>query len=84
MAPVCARPIFLAATAARNVRNHNNSHKNTQNKQKFIDIRQLLTQDEKVRVPHLAERLNVSSETIRRDLDRLEKEGLLKKVTAGP
>ncbi|MBU5442816.1 DeoR/GlpR family DNA-binding transcription regulator [Paenibacillus sp. MSJ-34] len=46
-------------------------------------ILQLLTQDEKVRVPHLAERLNVSSETIRRDLDRLEKEGLLKKVYGG-
>ncbi len=42
-----------------------------------------LMQDEKVQVHALAEQLNVSPETIRRDLDRLEKEGLLKKVYGG-
>lgn len=42
-----------------------------------------LLQDEKVQVHALAEQLNVSPETIRRDLDRLEKEGLLKKVYGG-
>ncbi|GIP32789.1 DeoR/GlpR family DNA-binding transcription regulator [Paenibacillus sp. J2TS4] len=46
-------------------------------------ILQQLMKDEKVRVPQLSEQLNVSMETIRRDLDRLEKEGLLKKVYGG-
>lgn len=42
-----------------------------------------LEQDNKVQVHALAEQLNVSAETIRRDLDRLEKEGWLKKVYGG-
>lgn len=42
-----------------------------------------LASDEKIYVPDLAEILNVSTETIRRDLDRLEKEGKLKKVYGG-
>lgn len=37
----------------------------------------------KVRVHALAEQLEVSAETIRRDLDRLEKEGQLRKVYGG-
>ncbi|MGJ7920830.1 DeoR/GlpR family DNA-binding transcription regulator [Neobacillus sp. LXY-4] len=39
--------------------------------------------EEKIYVPDLAESLNVSSETIRRDLERLEKEGKLRKVYGG-
>lgn len=46
-------------------------------------ILEQLMKEEKVRVPQLSEQLNVSMETIRRDLDRLEKEGLLKKVYGG-
>jgi len=42
-----------------------------------------LASEEKIYVPDLAEILNVSTETIRRDLDRLEKEGKLKKVYGG-
>lgn len=47
------------------------------------DIMSKLERDGKVGVPELAELFNVSSETIRRDLDRLDKEGLLKKVYGG-
>jgi DeoR/GlpR family transcriptional regulator of sugar metabolism len=42
-----------------------------------------LSAEEKVQVHTLAAQLQVSHETIRRDLDRLEKEGLLKKVYGG-
>ncbi|MEX2415058.1 MAG: DeoR/GlpR family DNA-binding transcription regulator [Paenibacillaceae bacterium] len=42
-----------------------------------------LAKEEKVNVHLLAEELNVSTETIRRDLDRLEKDGKLKKVYGG-
>lgn len=42
-----------------------------------------LIDEEKLQVSELAETLNVSTETIRRDLDRLEKEGRLKKVYGG-
>jgi len=42
-----------------------------------------LDKDEKVQVLPLAEQLSVTTETIRRDLDRLEKEGRLKKVYGG-
>ena len=42
-----------------------------------------LERDEKVQVRGLANLLKVSGETIRRDLDRLEKEGMLKKVYGG-
>lgn len=48
-----------------------------------VKILEKLAQEEKVRVPLLAEELNVSSETVRRDLDRLDKEGKLKKVYGG-
>jgi DeoR/GlpR family transcriptional regulator of sugar metabolism len=37
----------------------------------------------KVQVYHLSQLLNVSTETVRRDLDRLEKEGKLRKVYGG-
>lgn len=37
----------------------------------------------KVQVHHLSELLTVSTETVRRDLDRLEKEGKLRKVYGG-
>ncbi|WP_315605196.1 DeoR/GlpR family DNA-binding transcription regulator [Paenibacillus aurantius] len=43
----------------------------------------LLEMEGKVQVPQLAERLGVSTETVRRDLDRLEKEGKLRKVYGG-
>ncbi|WP_240374267.1 DeoR/GlpR family DNA-binding transcription regulator [Bacillus piscicola] len=46
-------------------------------------IMELLDREEKVKVPELAELLHVSGETIRRDLDRLEKEGMLRKVYGG-
>jgi len=46
-------------------------------------IMQNLERDEKVQVSHLAEKLLVSGETIRRDLDYLEREGKLKKVYGG-
>lgn len=42
-----------------------------------------LTMEEMIYVPDLADNLKVSTETIRRDLDRLEKEGKLKKVYGG-
>lgn len=42
-----------------------------------------LNKDEKVNVQELAKQLQVSGETIRRDLERLEKGGFLKKVYGG-
>ncbi|MCZ8518267.1 MULTISPECIES: DeoR/GlpR family DNA-binding transcription regulator [Paenibacillus] len=42
-----------------------------------------LTKHEQVKVPLLAEELGVSMETIRRDLERLDQEGVLKKVYGG-
>jgi DeoR/GlpR family transcriptional regulator of sugar metabolism len=49
-------------------------------KKKILEI---LSRDEKVQVHVLADELNVSTETIRRDFERLEKEGKLKKVYGG-
>ncbi|KMY53775.1 DeoR faimly transcriptional regulator [Bacillus sp. FJAT-27231] len=46
-------------------------------------ILEILEIDEKVKVRSVEKILNVSGETIRRDLDRLEKEGLVKKVYGG-
>lgn len=46
-------------------------------------IMESLEKEEKVQVRILANILQVSDETIRRDLDRLEKEGFLKKVYGG-
>lgn len=46
-------------------------------------IMESLEKEEKVQVRVLANLLHVSDETIRRDLDRLEKEGYLKKVYGG-
>ncbi|MFZ7946714.1 DeoR/GlpR family DNA-binding transcription regulator [Neobacillus sp. 19] len=46
-------------------------------------IMESLEKEEKVQVRMLAHILQVSDETIRRDLDRLEKEGFLKKVYGG-
>ncbi|MFJ5714709.1 DeoR/GlpR family DNA-binding transcription regulator [Neobacillus sp. NPDC093127] len=46
-------------------------------------IMESLEKEEKVQVRLLATILQVSDETIRRDLDRLEKEGFLKKVYGG-
>ncbi|MEH7380224.1 DeoR/GlpR family DNA-binding transcription regulator [Bacillus sp. JJ1533] len=48
-----------------------------------ITILEALDREEKVQVRELASQLLVSDETIRRDLDRLEKEGILKKVYGG-
>lgn len=42
-----------------------------------------LEKNEIIKVSHIAELLNVSGETIRRDLDRLDEEGYLKKVYGG-
>lgn len=49
-------------------------------KQKILEC---LYQDGKVNVVHLSDLFDVSTETIRRDLDLLEKEGLLKRVYGG-
>lgn len=46
-------------------------------------ILEKLVKEKQIYVPELAKTLNVSSETIRRDLERLEKEGKLKKVYGG-
>jgi DeoR/GlpR family transcriptional regulator of sugar metabolism len=46
-------------------------------------ILQRLNTEGKVQVHHLSQLFNVSTETIRRDLDRLEKEGKLRKVYGG-
>ncbi|WP_027094661.1 DeoR/GlpR family DNA-binding transcription regulator [Cohnella thermotolerans] len=46
-------------------------------------ILERLAEEGKLHVPVMAELLNVSTETIRRDLDRLDKEGKLKKVHGG-
>ncbi|MGG4033880.1 DeoR/GlpR family DNA-binding transcription regulator [Paenibacillus cisolokensis] len=46
-------------------------------------ILEQLTRDERVKVAELAEKFRVSTETVRRDLDRLEKDGILKKVYGG-
>lgn len=46
-------------------------------------ILEKLSDEEKLHVSELAKTLDVSTETIRRDLDRLEKEGRLKKVYGG-
>ncbi|SFG74817.1 DeoR/GlpR family DNA-binding transcription regulator [Sporolactobacillus nakayamae] len=46
-------------------------------------ILKYLEKDGKIYVPNIAKLLNVSSETIRRDLDKLEQEGQLKKVYGG-
>lgn len=48
-----------------------------------LTILEALNKEEKVQVRGLANQLEVSDETIRRDLDRLEKEGILKKVYGG-
>ncbi|HWI50510.1 MAG TPA: DeoR family transcriptional regulator, partial [Rummeliibacillus sp.] len=46
-------------------------------------ILEILDDEGKVKVSTVEKLLKVSGETIRRDLDRLEKEGLLKKVYGG-
>ncbi|MDF2478563.1 MAG: DeoR family transcriptional regulator [Sphingobacterium sp.] len=51
-----------------------------QRKKKILDQ---LRKEKSIQIPDLAEALHVSSETVRRDLGRLEKEGKLKKVYGG-
>lgn len=46
-------------------------------------ILDILDLEGKVKVSDAEQLLNVSGETIRRDMDRLEKEGLLHKVYGG-
>lgn len=46
-------------------------------------IHKILREKKSVGVTELAQYLNVSSETIRRDLDAMEKQGLLKKIYGG-
>ncbi|SHI50007.1 transcriptional regulator, DeoR family [Clostridium cavendishii DSM 21758] len=50
---------------------------------RYQKILELLEQNDSVRVSNLIKIFNVSMETIRRDLDHLEKKGLLKKVYGG-
>ncbi len=47
------------------------------------EIIRIITRDKSVRVNELAERFEVTEETIRRDLDKLEKEGIVKKTYGG-
>lgn len=51
--------------------------------ERYQYIMKLLRQKHAVKVAELAELFHVSSETIRRDLDHLDKEGCLKKVYGG-
>lgn len=46
-------------------------------------IAEILSRQDRVRIPELIDALGVSGETVRRDLDRMEKENLLKKVHGG-
>lgn len=47
------------------------------------EIMKLINKDRFVRVSYLSKLFNVSEETIRRDLDKLEEDGLLKKLHGG-
>ena len=51
--------------------------------ERLQDIEGLLKENRVIKISHLVKRYNVSSETIRRDLNELEKRGLLKKVHGG-
>lgn len=51
--------------------------------ERYKKIMELLRENTIVRTPQLAELFGVSGETIRRDLDYLEAEGLLKKIYGG-
>lgn len=48
------------------------------------EIMNIIYKDKSVKVSKLIEKFSVSIETIRRDLEFLEKEGLLKEFTAVP
>ena len=48
-------------------------------KKRINQILELLTKYEKIEVAALAEQLNVSQVTIRKDLDNLEQKGILKR-----
>ncbi|MDF2568296.1 MAG: deoR, partial [Oscillospiraceae bacterium] len=51
--------------------------------ERYAKIRELLIQNQSVKVPILTELFGVSIETVRRDLEYLEKQGLLKRVHGG-
>lgn len=51
--------------------------------QRLQKLRELILEHEIVDVPSLSEKLNVSDVTIRRDLDKLEKEGFINKTYGG-
>ncbi len=46
-------------------------------------IKEILIEEKQIEVSYLSDKLNVSEVTIRRDLDKLEKEGFLKKTYGG-
>jgi len=50
---------------------------------RYEEIMKLLNKDRFVKVSQLSKLFNVSEETVRRDLDKLEKDGLLKKLHGG-
>jgi DeoR/GlpR family transcriptional regulator of sugar metabolism len=51
--------------------------------QRMQKIRELLLEVEVIDIPSLSQKLDVSEVTIRRDLDKLEKEGFIKKTYGG-
>ena len=51
--------------------------------QRLQKIREILIKQEAVDIPYLCETLDVSEVTIRRDFDKLEKEGFIKKAYGG-
>ena len=52
-------------------------------RERNLEIKQLLVEQEHVKVADLVKKYNVSEETIRRDLQKLEQDGVAKKVYGG-
>ena len=52
-------------------------------KQRLEEIRKIIRQEKKVVVSELSEQFGVTEETIRRDLDKLENEGLVARTYGG-
>ena len=52
-------------------------------RERYQAIKQLIIKDKKVFIPKLSEQFQVTEETIRRDLDKLELDGVATKVCGG-
>ena len=50
---------------------------------RMAEIRQILTEEKQINNLDVCSRLNISLATLRRDLDRLEQEGLIRRVYGG-